>query len=348
MTAETHARPATRHAPSLGVIVLLALLLLAPMVGLSLSPWHTNGSLWYLGMLPVIIGLFAGARVGFAAAVVTPAFIGISLLLHDMPIVGALYMAAIAVATGFAALRGWHLMLSFAGPLASFALIGDLDVRLTTGTVAADASLTSGLVTVGFVLVAGLWTASLGQFLVRVLPVKPPKTFPLHTAGYYAAALGLLIGIATYVAMSRLDADSWWLILTFFVVVQPYYVDSASRVAARVAGTLGGALVAVVIVAVFKDMPAVITALALVLTVAAAWANMKLPYWAFVTFLTPAVVLQTAGGSGAIVDSIVERALYTLVGAAVAAVVLTIGHLLVTRRRTRSHVGSTPPEGPGS
>lgn len=43
--------------------------------------------------------------------------------------------------------------------------------------------------------------------------------------------------------------------------------------AARVAGTLADALVAVVIVAAFKDLPTVITALALALTVAAAWAN---------------------------------------------------------------------------
>ncbi|WP_407317454.1 FUSC family protein [Isoptericola halotolerans] len=317
------------------MVALLAVLLLAPMVALSVSPWHANGSLWYLGMLPVIIGLFAGARVGFAAALVTPALIGISLLLHDMPVVGALYMAAVAVAAGLAAVRGWHLMLSFAGPLAAFALIGDLDVRLATGTVAADSSLTSGFVTVGVVLAGGLWTASLGQFVVRAFPVKPPKTVPRHTAGYYAAALGLLVGFATYVAMSSLDADSWWMILTFFVVVQPYYVDSAGRIAARVAGPLAGALVAVLIVAVLQDMPAVITALAIVLTVAAAWANMRLPYWAFVAFLTPAVVLQTAGGSGAIVDSIVERALYTIVGAAVAAVVLTAGHVLVTGRRHR-------------
>jgi hypothetical protein len=331
MTAEKHTPPAAKRAPSRGMIAVLAVLLLAPMVALSVSPWHANGSLWYLGMLPVIIGLFAGARVGFAAALVTPALIGISLLLQDMPIVGALYMAAIAAATGFAALRGWHLMLSFAGPLAAFALIGDLHVTIPSGTVAAGSSWTSGLFVVGFVLVGGLWTASVGQFLVRALPLKPPKTFPLHTCGYFAAALGILVGITAYIAMTRLDADSWWLILTFFVVVQPYYVDSVGRVVARVTGTLAGALVAVVVVAVFKDLPAVITVLALLLTVGAAWANMKLPYWAFVTFLTPAVVLQTAGGSGAIVDSIVERAAYTLVGAAAAVVVLTVGHLLVIR-----------------
>ncbi|WP_277213178.1 FUSC family protein [Isoptericola croceus] len=342
MAAETPGRPAARHAPPPGVIALLALAVLAPMVGLSVSPWHANGSLWYLGMLPVVIGLFAGARVGFAAALVTPAFVGISLLLQDMPIVGALYMAAIGVATGFAALRGWHLMLSFAGPLAAFALIGDLDVGLPSGTVAAGASLTSGLVTVGFVLLGGLWAATLGQLLVRAFPVQPPATTPQHTAGYFAAALGLLVGVGTYIAMSWLGPDSWWLILTVFVVVQPYYADSAARVAARVAGTLAGALVAVVIVAAFKDLPAVITALALALTIAAAWANMKLPYWAFVTFLTPAVVLQTAGGSDAIIDSIVDRAAYTLVGAAGAAVVLTVGHTLVTRGRSRSHDGSTP------
>lgn len=332
MTANSHARSSSSDAPPVGVLIVLALLLLAPMAALSLSPWHTNTSLWFLGMLPVVIGLFANTKVGFAAAILTPVFMGLSLLLRDLPTVGALYMAAIAVATGLAALRGWNMMLSFAGPLASFALIGDLHVTLPSGTVAADSSLSSGLCVVGFVLVGGLWTAFWGQFVLRAVHMKPPRTYQLHTAGYYAAALGVLVGIATYIGMTRLDADSWWMILTFFVVVQPYYSDATRRVLARVVGTLLGALVAIVIVTLFQDLPAVITALAIALMLGAAWANMKLPYWAFVVFLTPAVVLQTAGGSEAIVDSIVERAGYTTIGAVAAVIVLTIGHAFITKK----------------
>lgn len=331
MTTSAHTQSAHGQAPNVALLVVLALLLLAPMGALSLSPWQANSSFWYLGMLPTVIGLFSSARLGFAAAFVTPTVMGLSLLLRDLPTVGAVFMAALGIATGFSAMRGWHLMASFAGPLAAFALIGDLQVTLPSGTVSADSSFGSGLVVVGVVLVGGLWTAFIGRFVVRMVHMKPPKKFAFHTAGYYAAALGILIGVASYIAMRWLDPDSWWMILTFYVVVQPYYADAAKRVAARVIGTLAGALLAVVIVTLLQDQPAIITILALVLTVAAAWANMKLPYWAFVTFLTPAVVLQTTGGSEAIEKSIAERAAYTLIGAAAAIVVLTIGHFFIER-----------------
>ncbi len=336
VTPNSHSLTSSHRAPSVGILAVLAILLLAPMVALSLSPWHANASLWYLGMLPVVIGLFANARVGFAAAIVTPVLMGLSLLLRDLPIVGALYMAAVAVATGFAALRGWNMMLSFAGPLSAFALIGDPQVALPSGTAEAASSVTSGLVVVGFVLTGGLWTAVWGQFVIRALHMKPPRTYPLHTAGYYAAALGVLVGIATYIDMALLDAaDSWWMILTFYVVVQPYYSDALRRVSARVIGTILGALLAVVVVTMFQNLPAVITALALVLAVGAAWANVNLPYWAFVLFLTPAVVLQTAGGTEAIFDSIVARAAYTVIGAAAAIIVLAIGHRFVVPKKDR-------------
>lgn len=332
MTAIRQSERAPRHAPPIAVLVVLALLLLAPMVILSFTAWHANSSLWYLGMLPAVIGLFKSPRLGFAAAVLTPLLMGLSLLLRDFPIVGALYMAALAVATGFSALRGWQLMLSFAAPLTSFALIGDINVALPSGTVAASSSVAAGLVLVGFALAGGLWTAVLGQFVVRAVPMKPPKTFPLRTSAYFAAALGVLVGVSTFVAMTVLDSDSWWIILTFFVVVQPLYSDATKRAISRAVGTLVGALVAVVIASVFQSSPGVITIVALVLTVAAALANMKLPYWVFVIFLTPAVVLQTEGGSPAIDHAIFERAMYTLVGVAAAVVVLSIGHVFVTRR----------------
>ena len=68
---------------------------------------------------------------------------------------------------------------------------------------------------------------------------------------------------------------------------------------------------------------------------------MRLPYWAFVVFLTPAIVLQTAGGTEAIVHSIVERTGYTVIGGAAAVIVLTIGHALITGKH-RHHDRDLP------
>jgi hypothetical protein len=315
--------------------IVMALLVVAPMIALSASPLHVNSSLWYLGMLPALMGLFTHRRLALAASVLTPLLMGTALLLRDDPLLGALFMAVIGVATGLSAARGWHLMGAFAGPLVAFALIGNLHVALPGDTVAADASLISGLVTMAYVAAGGLWTTLMGAFVIRAVGVKTPRSVPGHTARHFAAALGILIGVAAYVCMQWLDPASWWIILTFFVVVQPYYADSARRMLERVGGTFAGALIAVIVVAALHDFPTVITVIAFALTLGAAYANLKLPYWVFAMLLTPAVVLQTTGTTHDLLFAIGERALYTLVGAAAAIIVMSVGHMYLGMRMKR-------------
>lgn len=324
----------------------LAALLLAPIVVLSATSWSANGSLWYLGMLPAVMGLFSSPRLALGATLLTPALMGLALLLQDLPVAGAVYMAAIGAAVGLSAHRGWHVMGSFAGPLAAYALIGAPHVATSSGTVPAGSTATAGFTLVGFVLAGGLWTTVIGSRITSVVQLKPPPVVPMHTARYFAAALGLLVGFSTYVAMQWLDSpNAWWVVLTLFVVVQPYYAAAGHRVVARVVGTLAGAVLAVVVAEALKDEPVAIAIIALVLTVAAPWVNMTQPYWVFVLFLTPAVVLQTAGGAEAIVESALDRALYTVVAAAAAIVVLTVGHALIVRR---SRKRSGPVDGVGA
>lgn len=318
------------------MLVVMALVVVAPMVALSASPLHANGSLWYLGMLPALMGLYTHRRLALAASILTPLLMGIALLLRDDPILGAVFLAAIGVATGLSAMRGWHLMGAFAGPLVAYALIGNLHVALPGGTVAADASIASGLVAMAYIAAGGLWTTLMGAFVIRAMGVKSPRSVPGHTARYFGAALGILIGITAYICMQWLDPASWWIILTFFVVVQPYYSDSTRRMLERVGGTLAGALVAVILVEVLRGIPAVITIIAFVLTIGAAYANLKLPYWVFAMLLTPAVVLQTSGTPHDLLLAIGERALYTLIGAAAAIILMSSGHAYIVARRKRA------------
>ena len=326
--------PQQKHT-SVAVIVIAALVVVAPMIALSASPLGANGSLWYLGMLPALMGLFTGRRLAFAASIITPLGMGLALLLREEPLIGALYMAAIGVATGLSAMRGWHLMGAFAGPLIAYALIGDLHVAFPAEVVSAHSSVTAALTAMGIVFAGGIWTTVFGSFVIRGMGVKAPHTIPGHTAGYFAAALGILIGLTAWACMRWLDASSWWIILTFFVVVQPYYKDSTRRVVERVIGTLAGALFAVVVVYALHDFPTVITVLALLLTLGAAYANLKLPYWVFAALLTPAVVLQTTGSTHDLLVSIGERALYTVIGAAAAILLMSLGHWWIVARARR-------------
>ncbi|WP_338748658.1 FUSC family protein [Janibacter alittae] len=325
----------------------LAALVIAPVVVLSASPWSANSSLWYLGMLPAVMGLFSSPRLALGAAFLTPTWMGLGLLLQGLPVAGALYMAAIGAAVGLSALRGWHVMGAFAGPLAAYALIGAPDVAVSFSVVPAGSTLGAGLALMGFVAAGGLWTTVIGRQVTAIIPLNPPPDVPLRAAGYFAGALALLIGIATYVEMQWLDApNAWRVVLTFFVVVQPYYAATSHRVVARVVGTLAGAVLAVIVAEALTNEPVLITIVALALTAAAPWANLTRPYWVFVLFLTPAIVLQTAGGTEAIVRGAFERALFTVVGATAAIVVLTIGHQLIARRSRRS-LGQVPDAGGG-
>ncbi|MGB0100248.1 MAG: hypothetical protein WBP61_08190, partial [Nocardioides sp.] len=114
---------------------ILAALALAPMVVLSATPWSADGSLWYLGVLPAVMGLFTSPRLALGAAFLTPTWMGVALLLQDLPVAGAVYMTAIGAAVGLSALRGWHVMTSFAGPLAAYALIGAPNVAISSSAV---------------------------------------------------------------------------------------------------------------------------------------------------------------------------------------------------------------------
>lgn len=316
---------------------MLGLLVVAPIVALSASPWAANGSLWYFGMLPAVMGLFVSPRVAFSASLLTPVLMGVALLLRDMPAAGAIYMALIGAGVGLSALRGWNVMGSFAAPLASLALIGSPNVAWAQAVMPAGSTWAAGLVLFAFTAAGGLWTSMIGQHITAVLHLKAPPVVPFHAARYFAVALAILSGIGTYVAMRWLNSpDSWWIVLTVFVIVQPYYATSVRRMIARVAGTLLGTVVAILVVAVFHDYRLAITIVALVLTLAAPWANMKRPYWVFVVFLTPAVVLMTVGGPKAIITSAGERALYTTIGAAAALLALSLGHWLITARSRRS------------
>ncbi len=314
-------------------VSVLVVVLLAPMVVLSATPWSANSSLWFLGMLPAVMGLFSSPRLALGAAFLTPTWMCLALLLRDLPIAGSLYLAVIGAAVGLSALRGWHVMGSFAAPLAAFALIGAPHVALPSDTVPAGSTPTAVLAATGFVAAGGLWTTLVGSHMSAVLPFKPPAVVPLDTARYFALSLAALVGAATFIAMQWLSSpDAWWIVLTLFVVVQPYYAAATQKVVARVTGTLAGALLAIAVAEVLRGQQVMITIVALALTLAAPWANLTRPYWVFVLFLTPAVVLQTAGGSEAIVTSALDRVLYTVGGSLAAIVVLTIGHALIMRR----------------
>lgn len=323
-----------------GTVVVL--LLLAPVVVLSASPWQANAMWVFFGMLPSAMGVLVSVRHAAVTAVATGALVAAALALTGVPWAGGLLMAGVGAVTGLSSLRGWHLIGAAAGPSIAVALISHPFVAVPGGTVEAAADPATIFVAAGFVAAGGLWVALLGVGISRALPSRPHARTAPRTAAYFAVGLGAAAGVLSYICLRWLDPMSWWLVLTVFVVMRPVYVSTRSRTVSRVAGTVIGAIAAAAIVELFHDAPVMVTILAFASGAVAVYANLKAPYWVYAAFLTPAVVLQTPSADGSL-TVIIERAGYTVIGAAVAVIVTVIGHALLIR-----HSPDQPAERPGA
>ncbi|RXR22400.1 hypothetical protein EQW78_14235 [Oerskovia turbata] len=315
--------------------VVLVLLLVAPLVALMASPWRNDGTLVYLGMLPAGVGLLVGRGAALVAGPLTALCMAVGVSLSDRPLAGAVLMAVLGACVGFSAVRGWHGVGGFVGPQTAFALVGGPLVTLPTGTVSPSTSLGALAAMAGWVAFGGLWTALVGGALTRGMRLPGPRPVPERAATYFGLALAVLAGGGTYVAMGWADSpNAWWLLLTLFVVVQPYFAATLSRTAARVGGTLAGAVLAGAVAHSVSGFPVVLSVVTLVLTGAAGWAYLRRPYWVFTLFLTPAVILQTSGSEELVLAADLDRVVFTVGAAAVAVAVLALGHrVLVSRTR---------------
>ncbi len=314
--------------------VSLIVLAVAPMLILSATTWSANASLIYLGMLPAAVGLLINVRVAAAGGLLTGALMMLAVLLRDEPLSGALFMAAIGAVVGLSSVRGWHGVGAYAGPQTSFALIGAPMVALASGTVAIDASLAATTMMGGSVAAGGLWIAFIGWLARHELPTHEPHIVPAVGAQYFAGALAALVGIGAFIAMQwTTSSDAWWLILTLFVVVQPFYAATLQRTAYRVLGTVLGAVVAALVAELLEGLPVLISMVTLVVTAGAVWAYVTKPYWVYATFLTPAVILPTSSQTETLLFADVQRVAFTVGAAAVAVGVLSLGHHVVTRHQ---------------
>lgn len=312
-------------------------LAIAPMLILSVTSFAPNGKLFYLGMLPAAVGLMVNVRVAAAGGLLTGALMVLAIPIRDEPVFGALFMAVIGAIVGVSSMRGWHGVGAYAGPQTSFALIGAPMVALTSGTVAAESSGGATWMMGASVAAGGLWIAFVGWLARHEFTPKEPRLVPPVAARYFAVALAVLAGAGAFLVMqfSTLP-NAWWLLLTLFVVIQPFYAATLQRSAYRVFGTVLGAVFAAVVAKWLEDLPLVVSIVTLVVTFGAAWAYAKKPYWVYVTFLTPAVILQTSGGSGPVLFADLQRVAFTVGAAAVAVGVLTIGHQIVVRHQSQS------------
>ena len=142
----------------------------------------------------------------------------------------------------------------------------------------------------------------------------------LRHALRFGAALG--IGVAIYRLVGFHD-HGYWVPLTILFVLKPEASQTSERIAMRAAGTAMGLVLATALAEVLSD--AVIpTTIVLTIAAALAFALLAIEYALFTTAITVYVVLLTDTLGSPAFDSAGERALGTVLGIVVAALVFRV------------------------
>ena len=164
-------------------------------------------------------------------------------------------------------------------------------------------------------------------------PLPPiPASLPWSIALHFGLILGITCGIAMGVVVAMdLQHGGAWLLLTLILVAQPVMSTAFWKSLSRVLGTALGFVIAFVVslVAPKGTVPLIIALLCLAIAVYIKLDSAK-PYWLFVTFLTPGIVLAE-GASGNVLETDEKRLWFTLIGVGIALVVIVIARVLGLR-----------------
>ena len=173
---------------------------------------------------------------------------------------------------------------------------------------------------------AGLWgviggLVGLGIAKAMRFGQRPPQPLAPALAWRHAIVLGVAAGVSI-VAAELLDLDhGYWVAVTLMVVLRPVPGERRDYVQQRLAGTLTGALIALLAVwALPQDL--LLVAAFVFLVVLAAYA-MSGNYFMQTMFLTPMLLLfLSAGGETEVTVALtLDRVVFTVIGAILAAAI---------------------------
>jgi hypothetical protein len=183
-------------------------------------------------------------------------------------------------------------------------------------------------------LLGGLWATAIGYVVRNKIPIGPaPVERDLSVVIPYALALVVSTGMATFIVLEYWPGGlGAWIILTVLVVVQPEPDTMKTKVMYRVGGTLVGGAMSIfllLVLEVFDLQSGYMQLFFAFICISMAMAYFQSgPYWKFVVFLTPGVVLLDSNHASNQVQVAETRVLFTLIGAVLAVLIaLTIREL---------------------
>jgi hypothetical protein len=297
-----------------GMVLLLPGMLLFPL-GISLA--------MYLFIYGVILGQLVALLMDLRRAMLMlVAFTAANLIAcaaSPNPLLAALVMAAAVLLYGLTMRVG----------LASFIAVAPVSVAFTISQppkVLPNSSELTNLLVLGAVcIIAVLWGTAAGTLMRSKVPHPSLKQSPWRVTWIFTVVVTLECGVvALIVGLTKFQQDGAWVLLTILIVSQPGIQRTWRRVGDRLLGTLIGFGIALLVAIPLNGRPGALTLVAILLFGIASYRLLSgKPYWQFVAFLTPGVVL-VVGASSNVVSTDVNRVWSTIVGAAIAMVVLVV------------------------
>jgi hypothetical protein len=170
------------------------------------------------------------------------------------------------------------------------------------------------------VLFAGLGQMMLILGLDFVVPRKYPIT-PLSNAPkpdmrqmlIYGVIAALSVGVAIMVAYGFRLEKAYWAPLTALIVLKPKYHLTKQRWFERMLGTIGGCLLANLLIWALPPSPYIAVGLALIF-VGLAYALLKARYAVFTTMISGAILMLLYIGHASAIDGAEQRIMATTIG----------------------------------
>lgn len=183
------------------------------------------------------------------------------------------------------------------------------------------------LVGAGLLLAGGLWAVAIGFVVHNRIPAgAKPVELKLSVVIPYTLALFVATGIVTFGALTYGNGGlKAWIILTVLLVVQPDQKSMRTKVTSRIFGTLIGGVIAVILLLILQSLGdqngTVQLVCAFTLIGIAMSYFQKGPYWKFVMFLTPGIILMDSNQVSNQILVAEMRVGFTLLGAVIAILV---------------------------
>lgn len=322
--------PTIRMAGVAGVVIVAISLLLA-------SPWRGGFSFAYMGIVPGIAAVLLSPRVAVYSAVATAGAVLVGVTVSGSIPLSVLWMALLAVGIVYASRLGLSSIACMVAAQAAIVIVYGKVFSHAPAPFDQPATFTGALPVAAFVLGGGLVVALAGWLFIRDFPGEPEDRLSVRDSWWFGATVIPLTILATWMCMQLFPGThSWWLLLTFYVVLLPTTTAAMPRMKGRVIGTIAGAVIATLLTFVI-DSPTVFYILAIVAAVGTILLADR-SYSLYAAFLTATVLFGAfhAANNAALLNF--ERIVLTILGALAAYGVLRFNEWLRERVESRPAV----------